>query len=83
LTYLPHRPLDHARFSELMAHSRYREVRGDEDGEGDEGSGGADGADGADGAEGPSVVHVVNSSAEAQEMMRRWRGSSDDDSPQY
>ena len=71
------------RFSELMAHSRYREVRGDEDGEGDEGSGGADGADGADGAEGPSVVHVVNSSAEAQEMMRRWRGSSDDDSPQY
>ena len=79
MTYLPHRPLDHARFSELMAHSRYREVRGDEGGEGDEGSGGADGAGGA---EGPSVVHVVNSSAEAQEMMRRWRGS-DDDSPQY
>ena len=82
---MPHRPLDHARFGELMAHSRYREVHGDEGDEGDEGSGGAggvNGADGADGAEGPSVVHVVNSSAEAQEMMRRWRGS-DDDSPQY
>ena len=62
-----------------MAHSRYREVHGDEGDEGDEGSGGAEGAGGA---EGPSVVHVVNSSAEAQEMMRRWRGS-DDDSPQY
>ena len=62
-----------------MAHSRYWEVRG---AEGDEGAEGAGGAGGAGGAEGPSVMHVVNSSAEAQEMMRRWRGS-DDDSPQY
>ena len=62
-----------------MAHSRYREVHGGEGDEGDEGSGGAEGAGGA---EGPSVVHVVNSSAEAQEMMRRWRGT-DGDSPQY
>ena len=82
---MPHRPLDHARFGELMAHSRYREVRGAEGDEGDEGAkgaGGAEGAGGAGSAEGPSVVHVVNSSAEAQEVMRRWRGS-DDDSPQY
>ena len=79
---MPHRPLDHARFSELMAHSRYWEVRGAEGDEGAEGAGGAGRAGGAGGAEGPSVVHVVNSSAEAQEMMRRWRGS-DDDSPQY
>ena len=31
---------------------------------------------GAEG-DGPSVVHVVNSSTEAQEVMKRWRGSDD------
>ena len=73
---MPHRPLDHTRFGELMAHSRYGEARGAQ------GSEGAEGVGGAGDAQGPSVVHVVNSSAEAQEVMRRWR-ASDDDSPQY
>ena len=59
-----------------MAHSRYGEARGAQDSEG------AEGAQGAGDAQGPSVLHVVNSSAEAQEVMRRWR-ASDDDSPQY
>ena len=59
-----------------MAHSRYGEARGAQDSEG------AEGAQGAGDAQCPSVLHVVNSSAEAQEVMRRWR-ASDDDSPQY
>jgi hypothetical protein len=29
------------------------------------------------GGEGPSVVHVVNSTAEAEEAVRRWRGKDD------